>query len=108
MRKDAPMKNPIPLLRRVALAEGISFLLLVGIAMPLKYLAGQPWAVQVVGWAHGILFMAFCLVLARVWLVAKWPMRRCAVLLVAALLPFGPFIVDRHMAQWAAEFPPRT
>ncbi len=102
------MNNPIPLLRRLAVAEGVSFLLLLGVAMPLKYLAGQPLAVKVVGWAHGVLFMAFCLALARVWLIAKWPVLRCAVLFVAALLPFAPFIADRRMAQWEAEFPPRS
>ncbi len=98
------MKSPIPFLRKVALAEGVSFLLLVGVAMPLKYLAGMPQAVKVVGWLHGILFITFCLALLRTWLIARWPIGRCAGLFIAALLPFGPFIADRRMPAWEAEF----
>lgn len=98
------VKNPIPLLRRIVFAEGVSFLVLLGVAMPLKYLAGMPAAVKVVGWLHGLLFIAFCLALARVWIVAKWPIPRCAMLFIAALLPFGPFVADRRMAEWEAEF----
>ncbi len=102
------MKNPIPFLRRLAFAEGVSFLVLLGVAMPLKYLAGMPGAVKVFGWMHGLLFIVFCVALMRTWLVAKWPLPRCAAIFVAALLPFGPFIADRRMAAWEAEFHPRT
>jgi integral membrane protein len=98
------VSNPIPLLRRIAFAEGISFLILVGIAMPLKWIFHLPAAVKVFGWMHGLLFIAFCIALARVWIIAKWPIPRCAVIFIAALLPFGPFIADRRMAQWEAEF----
>ena len=98
------MSNPIPFLRRIAFAEGISFLILVGIAMPLKWIFHQPAAVKIFGWAHGVLFIVFCLALARVWIIAKWPVPRCAIIFIAALLPFGPFLADRRMAQWEAEF----
>ena len=98
------VNNPIPLLRRVAFAEGVSFLVLLGVAMPLKYLAGLPLAVLVVGWLHGVLFVVFCLALMRVWLVAKWPIPRCAAIFIAALLPFGPFVADRRMGKWEVEF----
>lgn len=96
--------NPIPFLRRVALIEGISFLVLLGIAMPLKYFAGMPLAVKIVGWIHGILFMVFCLALFRALIVARWPLRRAALLFIAALLPFGPFVIDRRAREWEAEF----
>lgn len=102
------MSNPIPFLRRIAFAEGVSFLLLVGIAMPLKYLAHQPAAVKIFGWMHGVLFITFCIALARVWLIAQWPILRCAVIFIAALLPFGPFVADRRMGQWEAEFQNRV
>ncbi len=101
------VSNPIPFLRRIAFAEGISFLILVGIAMPLKYLAHLSAAVKVFGWMHGVLFIVFCIALARVWIIAKWPVPRCAVIFTAALLPFGPFLADRRMAQWEAEFQSR-
>ena len=49
----------INVFRKVAIAEGISFLVLLLIAMPLKYLANIPQPVTYVGWAHGVLFVAF-------------------------------------------------
>jgi integral membrane protein len=52
-------------LRAVALVEGVSFLLLLGIAMPLKYFAAIPQAVTIAGWLHGLLFMAFCIALTQ-------------------------------------------
>lgn len=98
------MKNPIPLLRQIALIEGISFLVLMGIAMPLKYLMDMPMAVKVVGWIHGVLFIALCVVLLRTMLIAKWPLSRGALVFVAALLPFGPFVVDRRMVGYERDF----
>jgi integral membrane protein len=97
-------KNPFPSFRSIALAEGVSFLVLLGIAMPLKYFAGMPAAVKWTGWAHGILFVAFCFALLRVMLVAKWPMARGVLFFMGALLPFGPFILDRRLREYEAEF----
>ena len=98
------MKNPIPLLRRVALIEGVSFLALLGIAMPLKYLANLPLAVKYVGWVHGLLFVAFCWALLQTLMrVSNWTFLRSAGVFIASLLPFGPFVIDRKMKQWEAE-----
>lgn len=102
------MKSPIPFLRKVGHAEAISFLLLLGIAMPLKYLAGQPLAVKVIGWAHGILFVAFGLALLYTMLVAKWSIVRSAVVFISAFVPCGPFLLDRRMAHWEEEFQQRN
>jgi integral membrane protein len=100
--------TPIAFLRRVGLVEAVSFLLLLGVAMPLKYLAGFPLAVKIVGWAHGILFMVFGLALLRVWITARWPFGRVVLVFVAALLPCGPFVIDRRMRAWEAESIPRS
>src|SRR3982751_4956727 len=99
-----PRKNPIPFLRIVALTEAVSFLVLLGVAMPLKYFAGMPLAVKAVGWAHGVLFMVYCVALVQAAVVAKWPGGRGGLVFVAALLPFGPFVVDRRMRQYEDEF----
>jgi integral membrane protein len=88
------LSHPIGLLRFAGLLEGSSFLILVFIAMPLKHLAGQPLAVRIVGMAHGVLFIGFIIALIRAHLHAGWNWKRTAGLLVAALLPFGPFVVD--------------
>jgi integral membrane protein len=100
--------NPVRTLRAIGLVEACSFLILVGVAMPLKYFAGQPGAVKVFGWIHGLLFMVFCGALLRTIVVARWPFARAVLIFVAALLPFGPFVVDRRMKDYAAEFAART
>ena len=96
--------NPIPKLRILGKIEAVSFLLLVGVAMPMKYLAGRPELVKIVGWAHGVLFVAFCVALLWTWIVTKWPIWRPALFFIAALLPFGPFLLDRRLIQYEAEF----
>ena len=99
-----PGKNPILFLRFTAIIEAVSFLVLLGVAMPLKYFAGMPGAVKAVGWIHGVLFVVFCLALVQTMRVARWPAGRGALVFVAALLPFGPFVVDRRMKRYAREF----
>jgi integral membrane protein len=89
------------LLRRfyiIGVAEAISFLLLLGVAMPLKYLAGMPMAVSIVGMAHGLLFMAYLYLAYDCWQTLKWPFRRFFLAGVASLLPFGPFWFHRRYA----------
>lgn len=90
-------------LRVVGLIEGISFLLLMGIAMPLKYIWDMPMAVKVVGWAHGVLFIGFCILLLAAMILARWSLARGALFFVAALIPFGPFLVDKRLRGYADE-----
>ncbi len=96
--------NPIGLLRKVALLEGFSFLALMGVAMPLKYFAGLPQAVKLAGWLHGVLFVIFCFALLIVMIAAKWSLGRGVAFFGAALLPFGPFLLDRRMQRYEAEY----
>ena len=84
-------------LRLVALLEGSSFLILLFVAMPLKYLAGMPLAVRVVGSIHGALFIAFVVVLYRAARARGWPHRRSVAAFVASILPFGTFVFDRSL-----------
>lgn len=86
-------------LRVIAFLEGISYLALLGVAMPLKYVAGIPSAVRWTGLAHGILFMAFVAVLVQVAMAERWNARRIAFGLVAAVVPFGTFAFDRHLRE---------
>ena len=91
------MSKAVRNLRRVGMLEGASFLVLLGIAMPLKYLADQPMAVKIVGWIHGALFIMFCFALWTAKNDKNWSIKEAAVFLIAALLPFGPFVVDRKL-----------
>ncbi len=91
------LETPIGRLRAVGLIEGASFLLLLGIAMPLKYYAGMPMAVKVFGWIHGVLFILFCTALAQATRASGWNVIRAGTLLVASLLPFGTFVADKRL-----------
>ena len=91
------LRTPVGRLRALGMLEAVSFLILLGVAMPLKYLAGLPLAVKIAGLLHGLLFLAFCIVLLETQQAQKWPMRWTSVVLIAALLPFGPFVIDRRL-----------
>lgn len=93
------LRSSIGRLRAVALAEGVSFLVLLGVAMPLKYLADMPLAVRIAGWIHGLLFIAVLYLLSRAAAERGWSRRQIAVVVIAALLPFGPFVIDRRLAR---------
>jgi integral membrane protein len=95
--------NAVRRLRILTLIEGVSTLLLFFGAMPLKYLAGLPMAVTAVGWVHGLLFVLVMAALAVVMLQHRWPLRRGALVFVSALVPFGPFVIDRRMRGYEAE-----
>ncbi|MBA3461037.1 MAG: DUF3817 domain-containing protein [Deltaproteobacteria bacterium] len=82
--------------RIVSVLEGISYLVLM-IAMPLKYAAGEPAAVAIAGRIHGGLFVVFGLALARVASRDQWPGRATLTALVAACIPLGAFWLERKL-----------
>lgn len=84
-------------LRSIALVEGISYLLLLFIAMPLKYLAGFEAAVSVVGWAHGILFMLYVISVVETSYARKWPFRRILWAMIASVIPFATFVLEKQL-----------
>ncbi len=91
------MQTPLRRFRVIGIIEGISYLVLLGIAMPLKYLAGIPEMVKVVGWAHGVLFVLFGLALLHVWVNRRWSFGRAVLAFLASLVPFGTFIFDKSL-----------
>ena len=96
------LTDPLARLRIVGMMEGASFLVLLGIAMPLKYLAGLPMAVRVVGMLHGLLFILFVAAVLQVSVSMRWPVRRVFAALTASVLPFGPFVFDAHLRRVSA------
>lgn len=96
------LNTSIGRLRLISLVEGVSFVLLLGIAMPLKYMAGMPEAVRVVGMAHGILWVMFIAAVIDVWATHRWPLSRVAGALVASVLPFGPFVLEARLRREGA------
>lgn len=89
--------NELRQFRWVAFLEGLSFVLLLFVAMPLKYWAGLPLAVRIVGSVHGLLFVAFVWTLFRVALERSWPPLRWGIALLSSLVPFGTFVFDRSL-----------
>jgi integral membrane protein len=82
--------------------EGVSYLVLLGVAMPLKYLAGMPLAVRIAGSAHGGLFILLMIVLGLAWRRAPLSRQQVVTVFIASLLPFGPFVIDRRLEREAA------
>lgn len=89
--------------RNPGIVEGTSTLVLFGIAMPLKYMANMPEAVQIVGRLHGFLFVAFAVLLMVS--ISRIPISRFAAWLgiAAAVIPFGPFIYDKRLLRHVAD-----
>lgn len=83
------------LFRIISILEGISYLSLFAITMPLKYLADLPMPNKYVGYAHGGLFITYCLLAVIFWWKMKWSFKRGFILLIASLLPFATFYVDK-------------
>jgi len=83
------------LLRAVAILEGISYLLIIGLTMPLKYWAGIGGPNKTAGMAHGILFILFVVLTAVFCWMRKWSIKRFIILFFASLVPFGTFYADK-------------
>ncbi len=81
--------------RLTAILEGISYLLIFGLTMPLKYWAGIGEPNKVVGMVHGILFILFVVLAGMFCWERKWGIRRFIILFIASLLPFGTFYADK-------------
>ena len=79
----------------VAHAEVISYILLLVVAVPLKYLGDDPRGVKVLGPIHGVLFVAYCLMVLRRSNSESWPWKRTLWALFAAFLPLGPIGVAK-------------
>jgi len=89
------MKKSLNTLRLLALLEGISFLVLLGIAMPLKYYFDKPDSVKIIGMAHGILFVLYTINLLIVHLKLKWNIGKTFGAFIASFIPFGTFYADK-------------
>lgn len=83
-------------LRAVSLIEGVSYLLLLGVAMPMDRLGGMRWAVEYTGLTHGLLFILLWLMVAAAW-AKGLPTKLSLIVMVASILPAGPFFVDHKL-----------
>jgi integral membrane protein len=99
LRRVLRFDTPTARLRALAFVEGCSYLLLLFVAMPLKYVAGQPMAVRLAGSVHGGLFIALALAAWQVMRVRKKAITWGVRVGVLSVIPFGTFFLDRELGQ---------
>jgi len=95
--QDNSSNKPLSRLLKVGFAEGISFIVLLAIAMPLKYIANMPAPVRIIGMLHGILFIAYSITLLQAKMAYNWPFKKALIAFLLSFLPFGTFYLDRFL-----------
>ena len=86
------MKN---IFRLISFLEGISFLFLILIAVPIKYFEGNELYVKLLGMPHGILFVLYIVLLVFIKKQMKWDLKITGIVAIASIIPFGTFYVDK-------------
>ena len=89
------LETQVKIFRWISIFEGISFLVLLLIAMPLKYVWEQPEMVRIVGMAHGLLFVAYIFGALLLYKPLNWNIRTLMVVCFSSVLPLGPFYVEK-------------
>lgn len=89
------LQNQVKIFKWISIFEGISFLVLLLIAMPLKYIWDAPEMVQTVGMAHGLLFVAYILGALLLFKPLGWNLKTLMIICVSSVLPLGPFYVEK-------------
>ncbi len=92
--------------RFISFIEGVSFIVLLFIAMPLKYYFGYPIATKVIGSIHGILFIGFIVLLVQSIKEYRFSTKFGMTLFIASLLPFGTFFTDKMLRDYEIEESP--
>ena len=91
------MNNSITQFKVINLLEGLSFLALLFIAMPIKYQLGEPMAVTIAGWAHGILFIAYVVSANYAAQKLNWPEKNTIKIIIAGMIPFAFLLVSKKL-----------
>lgn len=81
--------------RIVGFLEGISYILLMGVGMPLKYFSDDPSWIKALGMPHGLLFVAYIILAYLIKEEQKWSFKDFGVVCLASVIPFGTFYIDR-------------
>ena len=83
--------------RLISAIEGLSFLVLVLIAMPMKYIGGDPYPVKIIGMTHGILFIIFMISLFEAKIRHEWQNGLTLQLFILSLIPFGAIFIEKKV-----------
>lgn len=84
-------------LRLLAFVEGVSFLVILFVTMPLKYFYATPGPNKVIGMIHGLLFLLYILAVIQAKIEWNWSGRKTALALLASIIPFGTFWADARL-----------
>ena len=90
----------VSIFRNIALLEGLSYIILLFIGVPLKYLLNNDWVVKLLGMPHGILFIAYIIFSLILYKKMKWSNLDLIIILSASLIPFGTFYIDRKYLKY--------
>lgn len=96
------LSTSISRLRLVSFVEGLSYLVLVFVAMPMKYVWGNPEPVRIFGMAHGVLFVVFCVALLLVLKAEKLDVRGAAIVFLLSLVPLGFLPIESRLKRLSA------
>lgn len=96
--------NELKFLRIMGILDGISLVLLLTVAMPLKYFADMPMAVTITGSAHGAIFVTYLLAILIVQLRVRWNFLYSFIAGVVAFIPFGNFVFDRYIKKYEENY----
>jgi integral membrane protein len=91
----------IKIFKIIAFLEGISLLLLLFFAMPMKYIYEQPIFVKTIGMAHGLLFIGYILLAIMLKIEEKWEIKKFAIICIASIIPFGTFYIEKKYLRHA-------
>ncbi|WXT99289.1 DUF3817 domain-containing protein [Seonamhaeicola sp. MEBiC1930] len=89
------MFSIVNIFRVVAFLEGVSYILLLFIATPIKYLAGDPQYVKLLGMPHGILFMLYVVLAFMLKPDFNWNSKQFGGVILASIIPFGTFFIEK-------------
>lgn len=88
------LKTQIGRLRVIAFIEGVSFLIILFVTMPLKYYAAMPQPNKVIGMIHGVLFLYYVISVIQTKIAYSWNWKKTSLALLASIIPFGTFWAD--------------
>lgn len=98
------LKKPVHVLRMMGILDGISLLILIGVAMPLKYMADLPIFVTIFGGLHGFIFIVYVLSILYATVRVRWNILWSILAFAAAFVPLGNFIFDLKLKKLATKF----
>lgn len=85
----------LKIFKTVSFFEGLSYVIMLLIGMPLKYMGDNDIIIKILGMPHGILFITYVVLAIQLKSTMAWPFKKFATILVASIVPFGTFYTNK-------------